>query len=184
MILPVIGCVNRMSENPVSYALKAPVIGLDSRESMEIWSVQSNREHDVSEFCHSILGIELGVGEMSGNDLLRILRHWPNKVFAITECSQFPQIESKYTDMITDVSDAYRKLTLTGETALQFLDQSSPLDFMQNSGLKKTVKTLCGQYPIIVWWDDISEIKLLIERSLSESYQDYLSVLANRFCFD
>ena len=96
------------------------MIGLDSRESMEIWSVQSNREHDVSEFCHSILGIELGVGEMSGNDLLRILRHWPNKVFAITECSQFPQIESKYTDMITDVSDAYQKLTLTGETALQF----------------------------------------------------------------
>ena len=86
--------------------------------------------------------------------------------------------------MITDVSDAYRKLTLTGETALQFLDQYSPFDFMQNSGLKKTVKTLCGQYPIIVWWDDISEIKLLIERSLSESYRDYLSVLANRFCFD
>ncbi len=184
MILTVIGCVNRMVENPVSTVPKAPMISLDSMESIEIWSVQSNREHDVSEFCHFILGIELGVGEMSGDNLLRVLRHWPKKVFAITECSQFPETEPKYADLITDVSDAFRKMTLTGETALQFLHQSSPLEFMQNSGLKRTVKTLCGQYPIIAWWEDTSEVNILIERSLSESYGDYLSVLADRFSFD
>lgn len=173
-----------MSEKSVSYALRAPIIRFDSMESIEIWSVQSNQQHDVSEFCHSIVGNELGVGETSGNELLRVLRHWPKKVYVITDRSQLLQIEPKYADMITDVSDAYCKMTLTGESALQFLDQSSPLEFMQNSRFKKTAKTLCGQYPIIVWWDDNSEIKLLIERSLSESYRDYLSVLADRFCFD
>ena len=182
MILLACVCVNRMSEMQNSCRLELPVIAHNASESLEILSIQSNREHDVSEFCHSLFGIELGFGEMLGNNQLRAIRHWPHKVYVISEDSQIPQIESAYAGLITDISDAYCKLTLSGKTALLFLGQSCPLEFRSNVHLKKTVKTLCGKYPIIVWWDSDVELKLLIERSLSQSFRDYLTLLADRFC--
>jgi len=39
---------------------------------------------------------------------------------------------------------------------------------------------MLGHYPVVIWWDDEAELSLLVERSLSQSFQDYLSVLAQR----
>ena len=160
-------------------------LALTESKSPEILSVQSNSEHGIPEFCYSMLGEPLGLGQMSGDHTLRLIRHWPHKVYLITDGTRLPKIESRHAGLITDISDGYCKLCLAGERSLAFLDQYCLLGLKQKIILTtRTAKTMLGHYPVIIWWDDEAELSLLIERSLSQSFRDYLSVLAQRGCIE
>ena len=160
-------------------------LSLTESKPPNIFSVQSNSEHGIPEFCYSVLGEPLGLGQMSGGDTLRLIRHWPHKLYLITDGIPLPEIESRHAGLITDISDGYCKLCLAGERSLAFLDQYCLLGLKQKIILTtRTAKTMLGHYPVIIWWDDEAELSLLIERSLSQSFRDYLSVLAQRSCIE
>ncbi|MED5391415.1 MAG: hypothetical protein VX977_06575 [Pseudomonadota bacterium] len=160
---------------------KSLALSLTETKPLGILSVQTNSENDISGFCCSVLGESLELGEMSGGDTLRLIRHWPHKVYLIADGIPLPKIESRYAGLITDISDAFCKLCLAGERSIAFLDQYCLLGLTQENILKmKTAKTMLGHYPVVIWWDDEAELSLLVERSLSQSFQDYLSVLAQR----
>ena len=168
--------ITQGSSWPESFALS-----LTEAKPSEILSVQSNNEHGISKFCCSVLGESLGLGEMSGGDALRLIRHWPHKVYLITDGTPLPKIESRYAGLITDISDGYCKFCLAGEGSIAFLDQYCLLGLQQEIILAtRTAKTMLGHYPVIIWWDDEAELSLLVERSLSQSFRDYLSILALR----
>lgn len=164
---------------------KSLALSLTETKPLGILSVQTNSENDISGFCCSVLGESLELGEMSGSDTLRLIRHWPHKVYLITDGTRLPKIESRHAGLITDISDGYCKLCLAGERSLAFLDQYCLLGLKQKIILTtRTAKTMLGHYPVIIWWDDEAELSLLIERSLSQSFRDYLSVLAQRGCIE
>lgn len=107
--------VTQGSSWPESLALS-----LTESKPPEILSVQSNNEHGTPEFCCSVLGEPLGLGQMSGDDTLRLIRHWPHKLYLITDGTPLPKIESRHAGLITDISDGYCKLCLAGGDRLRF----------------------------------------------------------------
>ena len=70
---------------------------------------------------------------MSGGDTLRLIRHWPHKLYLITDGTPLPEIESRHAGLITDISDGYCKLCLAGERSLAFLDQYCLLGLKQKN---------------------------------------------------
>ena len=70
---------------------KSLALSLTETKPLGILSVQTNSENDISGFCCSVLGESLELGEMSGGDTLRLIRHWPHKVYLIADGIPLPR---------------------------------------------------------------------------------------------
>ncbi|MCP4471156.1 MAG: hypothetical protein GY815_10800 [Gammaproteobacteria bacterium] len=74
------------------------------------------------------------------------------------------------------------KVDVKGADALEFLgsySSANPAD--QCVGAKRSLRCLLGQYTVLLWWDDIADIRLLVDRSYAQSFYDYLASLMARW---
>ena len=147
-----------------------------------LWSVQPDHQGDLNAFTAAVFASAPRPGEVLKMDSLRLLQLWPHKAWLLASSPELPRGLDDYGDMMTDIGHGYCEFRLGGEQALDFLGSytsSSPAQ--QCNGAKRSLRCLLGQYPVLLWWDDSADIRLLVERSLAQSFYDYLASLMARW---
>jgi len=118
---------------------------------------------------------------MSGGETLRLFKLWPHKSYLLSAESSLPGSLSDLAPMMTDISHGFCELSLTGSTALEFLSSYISVDLDPRVTTNRCLRCLLGHYPIILWWDVVSEIHMLVDRSYTQSFCDYLETLSLRW---
>ncbi len=143
-----------------------------------LWSVRANASHDLDCFSNSLFNQEIHFGEMLTDSKLRLIQLWPSAAYLLAEQPGLPDEANQFTNMITDISHGYCAVNLSGENALTFLGCYCSADLQKAT--RQCLRTRLGHYPLLIWWDSITEFQLLVERSYAQSFIDYLNLLADR----
>lgn len=84
--------------------------------------------------------------------------------------------------MVTDISHGFCELSLTGSNAIEFLNSYTTVDLTGTGNPSgRNLRCLLGQYRIILYWDDANDVRILIDRSYTQSFVDYLDILYQRW---
>jgi sarcosine oxidase gamma subunit len=84
--------------------------------------------------------------------------------------------------MVTDISHGICELSLVGDQALDFLGNHTSANLKDPRVTEtRNLRCLLGQYPVILWWDQVADIRLLVDRSYAQSLCDYLKHLMQRW---
>ena len=141
-----------------------------------LWSVRANASHDFNHFSESLFNQGIQFGEMLADDNLRLIQLWPDAAYLFSEQLELPAIVSEFENMITDISHGFCLIKLTGENALTFVNNYCSADIIANQCLRASL----GHYQILTWWNNSDEVQLLVDRSYSHSFIDYLGALTHR----
>jgi hypothetical protein len=148
-----------------------------------LWSIRSSASHDLNGFARSVFDQDIKFGEMITFDNLRLIQLWPQAAYLITADNSLPDTASEFETLITDIGHGFCDLNLSGEGALVFLNDHSSVDLnQQNISINRTVRTSLGHFQILLWWDEATDIHILVDRSYAQSFADYLAHLADRWC--
>ena len=111
----------------------------------------------------------------------RLLQLWPHKLYLLSDVSELAAEFSVFESMITDIRHGFCELSLGGKNVFDFIKLylSTDLNATRISESKQ-LRCLLGQYQIIMWWDDIEDIRLIIDRSYAQSLRNYLVHLMQR----
>jgi|TARA_B110000971_G_scaffold142234_1_gene145420 heterotetrameric sarcosine oxidase gamma subunit len=147
-----------------------------------LWSVQSNKSNSLEDFVQATFSTELDQGVILQKDDYRLIQLSPYRALIISEAIALPQAIANYESMLTDVSHGYCELCVTGKQAIEFLRLYISADMAKaiDSG-SFSLSCLLGQYSCILWWHDINEIHILVERSYAQSFRNYLNHLIQRY---
>tara|TARA_R110002096_G_scaffold237486_1_gene428293 strand:+ start:54 stop:527 length:474 start_codon:yes stop_codon:yes gene_type:complete len=146
-----------------------------------LWSVRANANHDLNHFSNSLFGQSIQFGEMIASDGLRLVQLWPGAVYLFSQQTQLPAATSEYENMITDISHGFSNIQLIGDSVLPFLNNYCSADLEQaDITARQCLRTSLGHYPIIIWWNSVSEVQLLVDRSYAQSLSEFLTALALR----
>ena len=151
-------------------------------ENRFLWSVQEDQKHSLSDIAQALFGTALQSAEMLNRDSMRLIHLWPHKAYILSDQSTLPASTDPFTRLITDISHGFCELSLRGEAALQFLNSycTADLTTAQTSN-QCNVRCRFGQYHVLVWWDDRSDLRLLLDRSYAQSFHDYVVHLMQRW---
>lgn len=141
-----------------------------------LWSIRSNANHDLNLFCQKLFNRDIRFGEMIAADSLRLIQLWPGAAYLFSDHPELPEVASEFESMITDISHGFCTIKLTGDNALTFLNNYCSADIINSQCLR----TSLGQYQILIWWDVPSELQILVDRSYTRSFTDYLNALTIR----
>jgi hypothetical protein len=134
-------------------------------EIIALWSIQGNYQQDLADFVMAVFSESVAACGMTSTDDLRLLKLWPQRAWLLAH------------------RHGLCEFRLGGEHAWAFLGSYTSVDLAApvGSGCRRC---LLGQYPLVLWWDDIGgarDIHLLIERSYAQSFFDYLAQLMTRW---
>jgi hypothetical protein len=146
-----------------------------------IYLVQSNYRYNIDEVAAVIMGQHIALGHMITGRDMRMLQLMPNRAFLLFE-SSLPDSVFEFRTQLTDIGHGMTELCISGDMPLEFLNAYCSVDIKRSSIRQvKTVSTRLGHYSVFLWWDNESEIHILLERSYARSFRDYLAALAMRF---
>ena len=157
-------------------------ISLTEIEVHGLWSIQASRDHDLDSFAQAVFAETMRPGEMLGNDSLRLICLWPHKAYLQSTDTSLPEPLHDFTSMVTDISHGFCELSLTCNNPLEFLNSYTSVDLTDaGNPTGRNLRCLLGQYQIILFWDDASDIRILVDRSYTGSFCDYLDILYRRW---
>ena len=147
-----------------------------------LWSIQSNATYNLDSFSKAGFNQTLAFGAMLKTDGLRLIRLWPQAAYLLSDDYALPDSITHFDSMITDISHGFIELILSGGNAPAFINDYCSADISQpaivNAG---TLRTRLGQFDILLWWDDITDIRILVDRSHAQSFVSYLQSLSSRW---
>jgi len=147
-----------------------------------LWSIQAGRDHDLNSLAQTIFAETPRFGEMLCKDDLYWFYLWPHKVYLLSTETSPPELPAEVNSMLTDISHGLCELSLTGSNPLEFLNNYTSVDLVTaGNTTKRNLHCLLGQYRIILWWHDITEVHILVDRSYAQSFRDYLDTLFQRW---
>jgi len=147
-----------------------------------VWSVQADHQGSLNAFTEALFAAAPHSGEMLKTESLRLLQLWPHKAWLLSSSTQLPRAVDNFSDIMTDIGHGFCEFRLRGEHAPAFLGSySSANPAAQSGGTKHSLRCLLGQYPVVLWWEDSADIRLLVERSCAQSFYDYLASLMARW---
>jgi sarcosine oxidase gamma subunit len=147
-----------------------------------LWSVQPHHQGNLNTFAEAVFGSAPRPGEVLKMESLRLLQLWPHKAWLLASSAQLSHRLEEFSGIMTDIGHGYCEFRLTGEPALDFLGSytsANPAD--QCAGAEHSLRCLLGQYPLVLWWEDSADIRLLVERSCARSFYDYIASLMARW---
>jgi len=152
-------------------------------EIIALWSIQGNYQQDLADFVMAVFSESVAACGMTSTDDLRLLKLWPQRAWLLAHRHGLPAEIAAFEALMTDISHGLCEFRLGGEHARAFLGSYTSVDLAApvGSGCRRC---LLGQYPLVLWWDDIGgarDIHLLIERSYAQSFFDYLAQLMTRW---
>jgi hypothetical protein len=164
--------------------IDAPNSNLALREIGDrlLWSLQPGHQESPGALAQALFGAVPRRGEVLRKNSLRLLYLWPHKAWLLASSTGQPDTLDDFSDIATDIGHGLCEFSLGGENALGFLGSYCSAD---PAGLcdseKRSLRCLLGQYPVVLWWDDIDDIRILVERSLALSFRDYVTSLMARW---
>ena len=147
-----------------------------------LWSVQADHQGSLTTFTEALFAAAPRSGEVLKMDSLRLLHLWPHKAWLLSSNAQLPHAVDDFSGILTDIGHGFCEFRLRGEQALDFLgsySSANPAD--QSGGARRSLRCLLGQYPVVLWWEDNADIRLLVERSYAQSFYNYLASLMARW---
>ena len=149
-------------------------------EILSLWSVQDNHQRDLAEFVMAVFADTVPPCGMTSARGLRLLKLWPQRAWLLAHRHSLPAEVAAFENLMTDITHGVCEFRLGGEHAWAFLGSYTSVDLAasEDSGCRRC---LLGQYPLVLWWDDTGDIRLLIERSYAQSFYDYLAGLMTRW---
>lgn len=146
-----------------------------------LWSIQPAHQGNLNTFTEAVFATAPRPGEVLKADSLHLLQLWPHKAWLLASSAQLPHTLDDYSGIITDIGHGYCEFRLSGEHALDFLGgytSDSPAN--RCAAAKPSLRCLLGQYPLVLWWENSADIRLLVERSCAQSFYDYIASLMAR----
>jgi heterotetrameric sarcosine oxidase gamma subunit len=165
----------------------APNCGLILEEAINrwLWVIQPNAQFNLIQFSRQVFNQDIRPGEVITNQQSRLICVSPRSALLLSSDTQAHSSFSRFDAMATDVSHGYCELNLSGKNAKRFLNSYISADFDRTDTLKAgALRCLLGQYDLWLWWEDIEQIHLIVERSFSLSFVEYLKVLSLRWRAD
>ena len=161
--------------------IKDAVLTISEIENRFLWSVQTGGNQSLSEFAQAIFNTDLKPGEILTNESIRLIHLWPHKAYFLSNQATLPASTDPFAAMLTDISYGFCELSVNGELALQFVNDYTSADLASPDTSKHcNLRCRFGQYPVVVWWDDSADIRLLLDRSYAQSFRDYVEHLMQR----
>ena len=162
--------------------LRNSAIHLNEVGIQGLWSFQPGRDHDPDSITAALFPESTGRLTMLGDDALRLFKLWPHKACLLSAESSLPAALADLAMMMTDISHGFCELSLSGTSALDFLNSYTSAE-LTDPGVttSRCLRCRLGHYQIILWWDDINEIHMLVDRSYAQSLCDYLDTLSLRW---
>lgn len=158
--------------------------GLSLKEIAQdgLWSIQSSRTLRLESFARIVFNQDAKIGTMLEAPGLRLIQFAPNKAYLFSDQFQFPARALDFEAIATDISHAFCQLALSGNDSLEFLNAYTMVDLEDETiTAARCVRTRFGQYAITLWWDSLSDIHILVDRSLARSLGSYLHTLSTRW---
>lgn len=165
-------------------AIESPNSSLALREIGDrlLWSLQPGRRGNLNAFTQALFGAAPQPGEVLRKDSLRLLCLWPHKAWLLASSTGPRGPLDHFGDIATDIGHGYCEFSLGGEHALGFLGSYCSADPAERcGGERRSLRCLLGQYPVVLWWDNIDDIRILVERSHALSFHDYVEGLMARW---
>ncbi|MCP4433845.1 MAG: hypothetical protein GY806_22985 [Gammaproteobacteria bacterium] len=146
-----------------------------------IWSIQSNHSHNLADYVQQVFKEKPQSGSVLQQNQWRFILLSPSRGFLMSESLALPQADAAYNTLLTDISHGYREFCLTGGQPFEFAGLYVSVD-LNNTIDKKTGSLRCrlGQYACLLWWDDNTNLHILVERSYAQSFGEYLNHLLLR----
>lgn len=121
-------------------------------------------------------GLSLGLGQQrpSGDGLL--LRFWPDRCWVVGAVAALPAGLA-----LTEISHGQTVLCLRGVEALHFVAKYASADLLAATVRReKALRCRVGPYDVTMWWETTRHLCLAVERSLAQSFVDFLRSAAQR----
>jgi len=147
-----------------------------------LWSIQAKRQDNLDAFAVAVFATAPRPGVVLQMESLRLIQLWPHKAYLLSSTPELPRAVGDFSGIMTDIGHGFCEFRLGGEHALDFLGNYCSTDLAsQCGGERRSLRCLLGQYPILLWWDDIADVRLLVDRSYAQSFYDYLGNLMARW---
>ena len=158
-------------------------INLKEISQRGLWSIRANASHDLNSFATVVFNQPLKFGEMVTAESLRLIQLWPEAAYLISDKLFLPDSVSAFDTMVTDIGHGICEFSLSGVRALRFLNDYTSVDLNhENVSSNRTVRTILGHFSILLWWDEVTDVRILVDRSYAQSLVDYLQNIADRWC--
>jgi hypothetical protein len=156
---------------------------LSELNGVGLWSLRPNASQDIQAFATGVFDQQLRFGEMINAEGMRLIQLWPNAAYFITEQISLPESAAAFESMLTDISHGFCDFNLSGDRAIPFLNDYTTTDLGQMAiSDKRVLRTRLGQFQAVLWWDELTDIHMLIDRSYARSFCHYLQSVADRWC--
>ncbi len=147
-----------------------------------LWSIQSSKALTLDTFARTVFNRNSKMGSMQKKGGLRLVQLWPDKAYLLSNQFQLPGEASDFAAIATDISHAYCELSLSGGGSLSYLNAYTTADLEDETiRTARCVRTRLGRYPITLWWDSPSDIRILVDRSYALSISRHFENLAQRW---
>ncbi len=124
------------------------------------------------------LEVDLPIGKKTISPDGLLIRQWPDRFWAVGEASTM-SVPNNLRQVA--IGHGYTVFRLRGQNALQFLAQYSSADLFEPSiMLSQILRTRIGAYNALLWWSAVTDVFVVLERSLTQSFPDYLTPLIIR----
>lgn len=121
-------------------------------------------------------GLSLGLGQKRPAGTGLLLRFWPDRCWIVGAPSALP---AKL--VLTDISHGQVPLCLRGVEALHFVAHYASADLLAAKARReKALRCRVGPYDVTMWWETTRDLRLAVERSLAQSFVDFLRSAAQR----
>ena len=159
-----------------------PGLSLNEVTSGGLWSIQSGKMLKLESFASIVFNQDTRMGAMLTKGGLRLIQFAPAKAYLFADQFKFPADALDFEPIATDISHGFCQLVLSGNDSLLFLNAYTTVDLEDEAITRaRCVRSRLGQYPITLWWDRLSDIHILVDRSYARSLGSYLHALSTRW---
>ena len=156
-------------------------IELTALDLTAMWSIQPGRGISLDDFTAAVFSEQMpGDGRLLTNNGLQLLRPWPHQAYLIADQPALPSTAQPFVTLVTDIADAFCAFRLDGEAAGDFLADYLSADITAAAPKNDCLRCRLGHYTVLLWWQDRVRLQLLVERSLAQSFTEYIKRLLAR----
>jgi uncharacterized membrane protein YhdT len=145
-----------------------------------LWSVQASRDTTLDDFTAALVADANKNASLALGEGLYLLRAWPHQAYLLTATAGLPAAAIPFETLTTDIADAFCAFSLEGESAFGFIADYLSTDIHESDSGSHCLRCRLGHYTALLWWQDRRCLHLLIDRSLAQSFEDYIGHLLKR----
>ena len=149
-----------------------------------LWSVQASRDHSLDDFTDALFTDADKNASLASGDGRSLLRAWPHQVYLLTDEAHLPIATAPFAAQMTDIADAFCAFDFDDEAAFDFIADYLSADIRQIGSGHHCLRCRLGHYTVLLWWQNRERLHCLVERSLAQSFENYVRHLMTRRSID